>query len=368
MQKQILFGRDKASIVNDNIKNKVIDYLYSVIDLSKYRYIILNTIQKLNFLKETEHLVSPNYKGYNYLLIMILIDNIKYSVVLDRRKLSYHKNQIDMTNLNIIKLNMNVNIDDSFYTGTIFNGKLVTNTTSQTFFLQDCFYLMGKEYLNIPLNIKLNEMEKICSNFTTNYCKNFDIKVNKIYYYDELDNLINNIIPESTLPVNGLIFYPNLSGINILFIDNKADTSSVSQKDNLQSNSLHSNQSNNLHSNNLQSKNSNKIHLIENNLQSSNLQNSKYEQTIINDYVLNLKNRTYSYEIEGIKRNMWLTKTDIPDVFNIYEKEYGDKLGIALIPNLKISYLCASTITDKPTKFKCIYNDRFKKWIPLEMA
>ena len=253
----------------------------------------MNTIQKLNFLKDTEHLVSPNYKGYNYLLIMLMIDNVKYSVVLDRRKLSYHKNQLDVTNLNIIKLNMNINISDSFYDGTIFNGKLVISNNSHTFFLQDCFYLMGKDYLNINLNTKLEEMEKISNSFKNNYCKNFDVKLNKIYYYDELDNLINNIIPNSSLPVNGLIFYPNISGINILFLDKKAETLS---------------------------ENSNKIHIIDNNKSFNNLLNNNQinnepldfskekskttldkqglsnepfekqsfsnEQTIINDYVL----------------------------------------------------------------------------------
>ena len=46
--------------------------------------------------------------------------------------------------------------------------------------------------------------------------------------------------------------------------------------------------------------------------------------------------RTYSYEIEGKKKKLWLSKTSITDVYNILENnEDKDKLGIAHIPNLK---------------------------------
>ena len=49
----------------EEIKNKVIDYLYSKLDLSKHRYILLTQIQKLKFLADNEHYVSPNFKGFN---------------------------------------------------------------------------------------------------------------------------------------------------------------------------------------------------------------------------------------------------------------------------------------------------------------
>lgn len=338
MQKQIIFGQDKAFICNDNIKNKIINYLYTKIDLSKYRYNILNNIQKLNFLKDNEHYVSPNYKGYNYLLMMLTIDNIKFAVALDRRKLSYHKNQLDMNNLTIIQLQMNIN--DSFYDGTIFNGKLIMSNNQSKFLIQDCFYLMGKNYLDIDINAKMEELDKIIqNNFIKNYCKHFEIKLNKLYQYDELDNLINVIIPSAKIPVNGLIFYPLVSGINIMFIDKKVDSQSEQNNNNIINNHNITNHNNKPDSNNLS-----------------------------NDYVNILKNRIYNYELTGKKKYLWLSKTDIPDVFNIHEKEYGDKLGIAAIPNLKTSYLCASKVGDKPTKFNCIYNDMFKKWIPLEVA
>ena len=43
----------------------------------------------------------------------------------------------------------------------------------------------------------------------------------------------------------------------------------------------------------------------------------------------------------------------------------GRKISIALIPNLKISYMCDNLINDKPIQFNCIYSLKFKKWIPI---
>ena len=89
---------------------------------------------------------------------------------------------------------------------------------------------------------------------------------------------------------------------------------------------------------------------------------------IIHDFVNFLKSRTYSYESNGKNKVFWLSRTLIPDVYDISENANGDKEGIALIPNLKISQLCDDTVTDKPVKFNCIYCNKFKKWIPLSVA
>jgi hypothetical protein len=52
-------------------------------------------------------------------------------------------------------------------------------------------------------------------------------------------------------------------------------------------------------------------------------------------------------------------------VYNISDTETSNKLGIALIPNLKISHMCSDLINDNPVKFNCVFNDKFKKWVPI---
>ena len=77
MGKKINIGNNEGILLMDNerdVKAKIIDYLYTTLNLSLYRYVMLN-IQKLQFLQTNEHYVSPNYKGHNYFLIFINILN-----------------------------------------------------------------------------------------------------------------------------------------------------------------------------------------------------------------------------------------------------------------------------------------------------
>ena len=56
------------------------------------------------------------------------------------------------------------------------------------------------------------------------------------------------------------------------------------------------------------------------------------------------------------------------DVYDIADKENGDKQSIALIPNLKTSQMCDELVGEEPVRFNCAFSNKFKKWIPLEKA
>ena len=264
---------------------------------------------------------------------MVTINNIQYSVVIDRKKLSYHKNQLDMKTIQIIQIQ--IKTSESIFRGTIFDGKLIQKNNEYIFLIQDCFYLMGNKLCEMEMSQKFIHLDSIFKNHfkkdnDNNYCVNFEFKLNKLYKYENLNELINEIIPKLTIPLNGIIFYPSFSGINILHIEKKVEKVEI--------NSINNNDTINNKSIN-----------------------------IIDNYVNYLKNRTYSYEQNGKIKTFWLTKTDIPDVYTLSEKDNNEKLGIALIPSLKISHMCDELITNKPMKFSCIFSNKFKKWIPLYM-
>ncbi len=329
--KKVIFGSSDTNLLDNDTKSKVIDYLYSKLDLSKFRYIILNNIQKLKFLQDNEHYVSPNFRGYNYLLLMLTINDKQYCLAIDRKKLSYHKSQLDMKTIQILQINMKTT--ESLYRGTIFDGKLIQTNNEYIFLIQDCFYLMGNKILEMEMSQKLTHLDSILKNHfkkeKTPYCSNFDFKLNKLYKYSELESLIGNL-NKLSISTNGIIFYPKFSGVNVLHIEKKSD----------------------------------KVDITSNNHEV--IEQKSYH--IIHDFVNFLKSRTYSYESNGKTKLLWLSRTIIPDVYDIAEKENGDKLGIALIPNLKTSQLCDDIILDKPTKFNCIFCNKFKKWIPLNVA
>jgi len=320
-------GNLKVSLLNFKNKNYVIDYLYDVLNLSNYRYNILNNVSKLVFLKENEHYVSPNFKGYNYLLVFMNINNVNICTAIDRKKLSYHKNLLNIKMLQFYELNVDCNID--LYNGTIFDCKLIQKNMDHIFLIQDYFYLSGENMINLDINTKLSNIDKIIPTIKSN---NFIFKINKLFTYYELDTLIDSL-PSLTYDNLGLIFFPKKSGINILYIDKKNNK----------------NDKIDIHNN------SNEI-----------IEQKSYN--LINNYVEFLKSRNYSYENENNNKTkkLLLTKTNIPDVYNLYDIDTNDKLGIASIPNLKISYMCDKLIQNDPVIFNCVYCNRFNKWIPIK--
>ena len=329
--KKIPFGTDEGLLITDfSIKKKVLDYLYNSLNLSKHRFIMLNTIKKLEFLKETEHYVSPSFKGFNYFLIFMNIDNKKYCVAIDRRKLSYHEGQVDLRTVFMVKIN--VKVSDNIFNGTIFDGKLIESNGKFIFLIQDCFHLMGKDIINMEMQKKMEHMDSILKVHFSDIgiCTNFSFKLNKLWTYMEIEDLIKNIIPNCTIQCNGLVFYPKTSGIFIIHIEKKVDKIEIETS---------------------------QVQMVE----------SKTYDLIYN-FVDYLKSRTYSYEKGSKIRKLWVSKSNIPDVYNLSEKENGERIDIAHIPNIKISHMCNEKIKDDSyVRFNCVYHTKFKKWIPVSL-
>ena len=111
MGKKITMGNSEAILLNDNereLKIKIIDYLYTTLNLSDLRYLMLDNISKLKYLHDNEHYVTPNYKGINYFLIFTKLFDKNYAVLINRKKLSYHRNQVDMKTILIIRIFQNI--------------------------------------------------------------------------------------------------------------------------------------------------------------------------------------------------------------------------------------------------------------------
>lgn len=354
MSKKISFGSGEGFLIYDvNTKQKILDYLYSNLNLSKHRFIMLNNVNKLEQLRDDEHFIAPSFKGFNYFLIFINLDDIKndskqndfkqndfkqndsksrkYCVAIDRRKLSYHKDQVDIKSVFMVK--SIVKVSDSMFNGTIFDGKLIESSNKFIFLIQDCFYLMGKKILDMEMSQKMGHLDNIMKlHFSDpNMCDNFVFKLNKLYTYEDLKNLIENIMPSCSIQTQGLVFYPKYSGISIIHIEKKVD----------------------------------KVDIVVN--QQPTFESKTYD--MIHNFVDYMKTRSYSYENGNKNRKYWLSRTNIPDVYNLSEKEDGEKIGIAHVPNLKTSHLCDENIKDdKPCHFNCVYHTKFKKWIPVNIC
>ena len=318
----VKFGENDAIIINDlDFKNKIIDYLFNTIDISKYRYNLLESTQQLNFLKLNEHYVSPNFKGYNYLLIFYRYNNQPYCAAVDRKNLSYHRDKVDIKRVPIFKIK--VMTSQSIFRGTIMDCKLIKNNM----IIKDCFQVMGEMVIEMDMLEKMTYLDNIVNQFQKDYCSNFKLKINKLYRYTMLDEVIHNIIPACSLEIQGLIFFPKQSGISIIFVEKTTHKVEITN---------------------------NKVDL-----------NSSYH--MIHDLKNFLLSREYSYETDGKKKTLLVKKTIISDVYELYDKcSTDEKIGIAHIPNNKISKYCYENIKDE-SMCQCIFSKDFNKWIPLKI-
>lgn len=329
MVRKINIGNNDGILLMENdIKNKILDYLFNTINLSKLRYGILDSIQKLKYLQENEHYVTPNYKGINYFLLFTTIMNKQYAVLINRKKLSYHRNQVDIKNVFIVKIQVNTNMN--IFSGTIFDGKIIKKENKYHFLIHDCFSIMGKKILDMDMDHKMLYLNDVInSNLSQNSCDNFTFKLNKLYKYNEIPDLIEKIVPSCCIESNGIIFYPKQSGNSIIHIERKQDKVTIESS------------------------------------QNEVVESKTYD--LIHNFTNYLKSRVYSYEKENKHKIFLISKTSIPDVFELYNKKDEPKVGIAHIPNLKISHYCENNITSPFTKINCVYNAEFDKWIPLNI-
>lgn len=70
---------------------------------------------------------------------------------------------------------------------------------------------------------------------------------------------------------------------------------------------------------------------------------------------------------------LYLTKTNEPDIYNVYDKEdIKNMMGIALVQTLRDSKMLRMAFKDKNAMtiigFICKYNDKFQKWQPIAIS
>jgi hypothetical protein len=73
-------------------------------------------------------------------------------------------------------------------------------------------------------------------------------------------------------------------------------------------------------------------------------------------------------------KDLWITHTDYADVYNLYDNEnilISKKIGTALIPDLNTSKMIRIAFKNRNAacqmKVKCLYNEKFNKWYPIEI-
>lgn len=331
---------------NSNITEQLINYIYSTVEISRYKYKIIEYESDLTILTKHKHYVSANFNGTNCLLVFTKIRDRYYSFMVDRKTLTYNINQIKFENIKIIPVN--IRLDNNIYNGTILDGIYIYDkkTRNKVFVINDIYYFMGKDmtsdniqhkYMNITTYLEMNLKNDDRVN-------NIKISINKLYDPTEILKLNQDMEKLKSFEFKGYAFYPDKSGTKLIFLNNDSK-----QPVNKMVNQI----------------------LDENETPSNSITEKKISKKKKYTYVCKTDDEIYA--------TLELRKTDSPDVYNIFcaEREIieGKKclklknLGIALIPNKNCSTKCKTIFSSKingKALIKCKFHSDKNKWIPLE--
>ena len=310
-KRDINIGED----INNNLKNELLDYIYLNIDIFQLRYSILRTTEHAQQLKHQLYHITPHFHGYNYLLIFKkLSDNIVNVYLVYRIDLKFKRNEINLSQIKIYKLNISENIDEM--DNTIIDGKLIFKKDQKLLLIFDVYYFKNEKLLTIKLidkfekiNNEINYINKILINY-------FESKFIRIYKYSEMNDLIYNRIKNSDFKINGLVFIPQRSNRTFIYINDDE---------------------------------------FENIKNSPNL-----------DIQTNINNIKLPPNITLNERSLLLQKTLIVDVYEVFTLDKLFRFGICHIPNIELSHKLRTYFElNNQLITNCIYDNKFSKWKPI---
>lgn len=341
---------------NDNnnsfnyVKKTLIEYISRTVNLSNYKYKMLEYEHDLQLLKEKSYMVSPNYGGINGLLIFMKHEDKYLSFVIDKKFLTYNLDKVDYNKVKIIQ--MNCRLDDSIYKGTIMDGVLLTDNRNggKKFVINDMYYFRGESLTDDKIAHKLlNVASYFESNKIDSSLNDCSFIVNKLYKLDEIDNIINKYIPQlpSNNFISGVAFYSEFSASKLIYLFNNA----TNNNNDKQKNQVQQTQS----------------VPIPNYPSDTNPTNNEYViiETVKDDNV-NIDTLTFKAK-----------QTSINDVYNLYlgsilpNKTFKyNKIGIACIPTIECSFFCRDTFINSngmDVLMDCKHDALKNVWIPVKL-
>jgi hypothetical protein len=301
-------GNASVQLLDSNLYPQVLDKIYSNVNFQKIRYQILNNRSYLDEIKSSKHYITPHFQGYNYLLIFMVINSVKYNLLI-MKNLKFWKEQNNMQDIKIYKFDTNNSYID-YSTISIFDGKMINNSNKSSFIINDIY---NKTMENLTLPEKLELVNDILNKIKINDNHNFDCKVCRLYNFSELPDLVFNKLKTTELKINGLMFLPEYTG---------------------------------------------KYYIYTNDTEFDELKNNSN-----NNVTITIKKTNTNSEIE-----FYMKKTNVPDVYELYDNDETNlvKEGIAHIPNMKTSHYFRNIFQNKNMiKINCIKSDKFNKWIPI---
>jgi hypothetical protein len=361
----------KCNNIKDIILNELLS-LYNVRIIQKHYYNIDDN--NIKYISKLPHLISLRSNGNRYYIYFSLYNDTPIIYFIDMKiHTGYEKPRI------ILARGL---FDPSLFKNTLLDGEMIkTNENKWIFIINDIIAYEGKKLDDVVLPERLKIIYNILDKKYTpdDICDVCSYKVKNYYYLSKKSlNELMTISKELNYTSRGIYFSsyylkhkPKLYNFN----DNIIVSVQKKVKDITEFKELVKDESSSLPSSLPLSSSllPSSLPLPSSSLPSSSLPSSSLPSSlplpvatiIASSNIITPLNKSYT--------DLWVSKTDDPDIYNIYDNHNiltSNKLGIAFIGSLQDSIKMRNVFKDKSTtitiKFKCNYNEKFKKFQPIE--
>lgn len=356
--------RDKRKF-KDSTRQQLIDHIYSTVDLSKFNFKLLEFESELPKLFDKKYTVTPNFRGFNCLLVFTKIRDRFYAFTVDRKTLKFARNRVDPEKVNIKYVC--VEVDSSIYNGTILDGTFIDRRGRgvNEFIISDIYTFKGADYSNVNLRIKMSEIKSYFSTSSPeltilkNRHKKFpelQLIGSKFYDIHQIKTVIDKVIPSIRgFESRGVTFYPERSGTKMIYLFGNEKRDMVNREQGRDSN---------------RDKKRNGREDRKSHQRSGS--NSKSEKLKKFKYCTTTSDPVYAI--------LEMQKTNAPEIYtlNAIKKKtikgksvlVRHKMGVAHIPTMKKSKWCREIMMKNPkgkVLVKCLFNNEKSKWEPMEV-
>jgi hypothetical protein len=398
---------------NDYIKQQCVNYIYSTIDISRFKYELLEFQTKLPQLLEKKYFVSANFSGSNCLLIFTKIMDRYYQFLIDRKTLSYNSEKVNLSQVKMTAINIKLDPDIYRDRGTIFDGIYIVNKNTKTFIITDAYVFKGQDMINTPIDTKLL---KVMTYFSSNYKPNdkgndLSIMINKLYPVEDIEKLIYTTIPKiKDFIIKGVCFYPERSETRLIHMFNNQAKKENDKMDNDHGTKIISNRPHRHGENGGMDRQQDRYK----NFREKNLLNTeqvvdarrkKSPQEFATSHSDEIKNNTTGTQeskiiistVKKVEKKIYvpksgtqdtsyvfeMKKTETVDVYYLFASEIvtkqinGEnkkvymrvKVGLALVPDTNKSVWCQELFDDNnigPVFVNCKFHEDKQKWEPIQ--
>jgi len=324
----------KCNIIKDVILNELLN-LFNVRIIQKHYFNIDDN--NIKYLTKLPHLISLRSNGNRYYIYFTLYNDTPIIYYIDMKiHTGYEKPRI------ILARGL---FDKSLFKNTLLDGEMIKTVDNKwIFIINDIIAYEGNKLDNITLPERLKIIYNILNSkyIPDDICDVCTYKVKNYYYLSKTSmNEVIELSKQLNYTSRGIYFssyYLKHKPKLLNFNDNMIVSVHKKIKDITVFKEL----------------------------------NKSDEIAVINPSIISSSNIT---PLNISYTNLWISKTDEPDIYNIYDNHNiltSNKLGIAFIASLQDSIKMRNIFKDKSTtitiKFKCNYNEKFKKYQPIEQV